>query len=148
MELKFKRIEDKHEKYDAHSRALTWDNKHTYSQEKSSGADWMFDKMVGVYDADELVALGCITPYFDDEYKRSLAYLSSIVRKDHRRMGISDILLRNMLEYCKDLNIKKVTVEILKSNKISINSIEKNNFNLKENNDKVLVYEKKLNNKQ
>ena len=145
--MEFKRIEEKMEKYDAYVKALSWDNKNTYSQDKDVGLDWMFDKMVGVYEEDELIALGCITRYFDNECKRSYANISSIVRKDYRNKGISKILLNHLVAYCKDLEVKTITIEILKTNKISIKSIQNSDFEYKEETDKVLVYQKKLINK-
>ena len=58
-------------------------------------------------------------PYYKDGVLN--AELSSIIKKEYRRMGFADKLLLHMLEYSKSkLDIKKVTVNILKTNELYI----------------------------
>lgn len=146
MNIIYKKIENKTDKYNSYIKALTWDTKRTYSLDDNIGADWLLQRMIGAYDNDKLIALGCISRFYNDEFKILVADLSLIVHKDYRNKGIADNLLRNMIAYCKELNIKQVNANILEKNKISINKAKKYDFNLVDKVDKVLIYEKKLNN--
>ena len=144
MSLEFRKIEDKNDKYYSLLKALSWDLKSTYSLDRKMGVEWLLQKMIGVYDDDELIALGCIRKYYDIDEAKSYANLSSIVDRRYRRKGIANKLLKEMLEYCKELDVEMVKVEILKSNKASVRKKKKNDFDFVEFDDKIIKYEKKL----
>ena len=148
MQIIYKRIENKYDKYFSYQKALSWDTKNTYSREKEiTGIDWLIQKMIGVYHEEELIALGCIKTEYDLDKKMKYAYLSSIVDFRFRRCGIANNLLKEMLIYCKELNVEKVIVNILKENSASISQIEKNDFNFVKFDDEIITFEKKLINK-
>ena len=147
MDLQYKKIENKQEKYNSYMKALSWDTKHTYSFDNNAGVDWLLEKMIGVYDEDILIALGCIKTYYNLEKECKYADLSLIVNSKYRKKGIAESLIKEMLIYCKELNVDTVRALILKNNKISIEKAENNNFELMSSDNKILTYEKKLINK-
>lgn len=143
MNLEFKVISDKSDRYSICSYVLTWDTKKTYNFDNCIRAEYLFQNFIGVYNNNELIALGGIKPYYNDGIM--CARLSSIVKPNFRRKGVADQLLRYMLFYSKnELNIEKVFVNIMKKNKPSILQIEKNDFNLISFKDNIYTYEKKL----
>ena len=144
MELRYSKIENIYDRYNSYLKALSWDINNTYSQDKEAGVEWLLQKMIGAYRETELVGLGSIRTYYDLEKKQMTADLASIVDYRFRRKGIADRLLREMLIYCKDLNVEIVKVNILKDNKPSLLQIEKNNFEYVEINDDIVTYQKKL----
>lgn len=140
MNVEYKLITNKLDRYSSYLKALTWDTKNTYSIDKNIGIDWLIQIMIGAYADNNLVGLGCIRTYYDDMKK--YAYLSNIVDNNYRRKGIADRLLIEMLKYCKEQNIITVRVNILKNNLSSISQIEKNNFNFVSFDDKTITFEK------
>lgn len=147
MALEYKRILNIYDKYDSYMKSLSWDKDNMYSMDKENGVEWLLQKMIGVYDEDQLIALGCVRTYYKIEKKKYYAELSSIVHNLYRRRGIADHLLKEMLEYCKELNIDIVKVYILEKNIASISQIEKNGFELVLKDNKIRTYQKKLINK-
>lgn len=144
MNLQYKKISDIYEKCDSYVKALSWDTKHTYSLDDNVGSDWLLEKMIGVYNQGELIALGGIKTHYDIENKDNYGDLSLIVKFKYRKKGIAEHLLKELLIYCKELNVDTVRASILRKNKISIEKAEKNNFRLVSNDNKILIYEKKL----
>ena len=143
MELEFKKIENKMERYNLYSETIMWDTKRTFSEDDQLGIEWLISTTIGVYLDNEPVALGGIKLFYEN--KEKVAYLSAIVNPKYRRKGIADRLLEYMLSYCKsELNINKVKVKILIQNKASINQIEKNDFEFESFNDKILTFSKDL----
>lgn len=144
MNVEYKLIENKFDKYKTYMLAIDWDIDDTYMPVKERiSIEWLLQKMIGVYVDNEVVGLGCIKPYYKDGILN--AELSSIIKKEYRRMGFADKLLLHMLEYSKSkLDIKKVTVNILKTNIASISQIEKNEFDFVSFDDKIITFEKKL----
>ena len=147
MEIQFKRIENRYDKYRSYVKSLSWDTNNTYSIDKDAGVEWLIQKMIGVYHEEELIALGCIKKYYNIEKKKHYANLSSIVDFRFRRQGIADRLLKEMLEYCRELDVEIVKVDILKDNLPSVSQIEKNEFDFVKFDDKIITFEKKLINK-
>ena len=119
--MEYKRLYNVYERYDSYTKVLSWDTKHTYSQDDYIGIEWLLQRMIGVYDDKDLIALGSIREYnlINDRY----AILSCIVKKNYRRQGIADKLLKELLEYCKELNIEKGVIYVLKNtlNEVNIN---------------------------
>ena len=144
INIQFKKIENRYDKYYSYMKALSWDTGHTYSFDNESGIEWLMQKMIGAYNDNELVALGCIKINYDIEKNEKYSELSSIVDYRYRRKGIADKLLKEMLEYCKELNVQKVRVNILKSNMPSVSQIEKNEFDFVSFDDDIITFEKKL----
>lgn len=144
MNVEYKLIENKFDKYKTYMLAIDWDIDDTYMPVKERiSIEWLLQKMIGVYVDNEVVGLGCIKPYYKDGILN--AELSCIIKKEYRRMGFADKLLLHMLEYSKSkLDIKKVTVNILKTNIASISQIEKNEFDFVSFDDKIITFEKKL----
>ena len=148
MNVEYKLIDDKYDKYDSYMTAINWDTKNTYMPSKEKICiEWLIQKMIGVYMNNEIIGLGCIKPYYKDGCLN--AELSSIIKGEYRRRGLADKLLQCMLDYCKNnLNVEKVTVNILKTNLASISQIEKNSFDFVSFDDKIISFEKKLINKK
>jgi len=139
------RLDNKIDRYNSFIHALSWDTKHTYSIDDNIGIEWLLQKMIGVYDDNSLIGLGSIRNYnlINERY----ATLAIIVKKNYRKQGIGDRLLKELLEYCKELDIELVRVNILKNNKNSLSNVEKNRFNYISIDNNIITYEKKLINK-
>ena len=144
MEIQYRKIENSYDKYYSYLKSLTWDKDNTYCKNKDAGIEWLIQKMIGAYNEDELIALGSIKKYYDVEKRKIYADLSSIVDFRFRRRGIADHLLKEMLEYCKELNVETVKVKIYKNNLPSVSQIEKNDFDFVSFDDKIITFEKKL----
>ena len=144
MNIKYKIIEDKFDRYNIYSEALTWDTKNTYNTNKEKNdLSWLLNTFIGVYNEEELVALGSIRKYFKND--TICANISYIVKPEYRKKGIGNNLIKYLLEYSKnDLDVKMVYVDILKNNKESVSQIEKNDFDFKSFNDKIISFQKKL----
>lgn len=144
MNFEYKRIENIYDKYYSFIKSLMWDTKKTYKIDKAVGIDWITDKMVGVYNQTELIALGSIKTFYNLDEKKHYGYLSSIVDYTYRRQGIADHLLKEMLLYCKELGIDIVRVDVLKDNLASVSHIEKSEFDFVSFDDSIITFEKKL----
>ena len=142
MSINYKIIYNSFDKYEIYSTVLKWDKKNTYCiNKKEIDNTWMVEKMIAVYNNDELIGLGGILP----NYSLNYASLSSIIKPKYRKKGIATRLLKEMLNYTKnELGINIVRVNVLKKNLTCINHIEKNNFEFVSFNDKVITFEKKL----
>lgn len=144
MKVEYKKIDDKFDRYNIYNEALTWDTKKTFQTDADEiNILWLLNIFIGVYNNDELVALGSIRKYYNND--NVCAEISYIVKPEYRKKGIGNNLIKYMLEYCKnDLNVKMVYVDILKTNKESVSQIEKNDFDFESFDDKIITFKRKL----
>ena len=54
--------------------------------------------------------------------------MNIVVKKDHRRQGLSSFMLENLINFCKKENIKSINLEVNVENTIAINLYKKYNF--------------------
>ena len=147
MELNFKRVEDKYDRYKYGMISIIWDKKHTYSLDGQIGLNWMFQEMILAYSDDNLVGIGEINTFYEDKIKK--ARLGVITNPNYRKKGIANSLINEMLVCCRDeLDVEIVVANILSTNKKSLSKAQKNEFELIGSNGKILTYEKKLINKR
>ena len=115
MNLCFKRIEDKYERYNFGLISIKWDKKHTYSQDGNIGVDWLFQEMIVAYSGDDLVGIGEINPYYEDQVKK--ARLAVVTNPKYRKKGVASNLIREMLICCRDeLQVQTAVADILDTN--------------------------------
>lgn len=54
--------------------------------------------------------------------------MNIVVKKDHRGQGISNFILENTINFCKEAKIKSINLEVNVENTIAINLYKKYNF--------------------
>lgn len=140
MDVKIKLIEEKMDRYSNYIRAIRWDKKH---DQENIGVEWLLKKMIGAYIKDELVAIGCIGKYYEDNKLKG--DISIIMNPNHRKKGVEDKLLSYILKYSKEeLKIEKVKATVLKSDMQSVSQYERNDFDFVSFDDRNITFEKKL----
>ena len=79
------------------------------------------------YNNNELV--GCIFFYANDK-EHFIAFITLFaVKKKYTNKGIGTILLKKMIDYCQNINMKKIQLYTHKTNKKAIQFYKKNGFN-------------------
>ena len=109
MGIEFKKIENAYDKYYSYLRAMEWDTTKPYNFADNVGVEWLILKMIGVYNQENLVALGCIRDYYDLDKKKKCANITTFVDYRYIEESIKTKLLSELLSYCKELEVEEIS---------------------------------------